>query len=175
MKALVVYESLFGNTASIAKAVAGGLRVHGVDAEACPVGEIRASDTTGIDLLIVGGPTHAHGMSRAATRKAGASDKRNTFAEPTVSPGLREWLVDLPDGAMRPAAAFDTRFDRSPLLTGSAAKGIVRRLQQRGFTMVAPPESFFVTADNRLEQGQTDHATAWGAALADRITVATAP
>jgi hypothetical protein len=172
MKALVVYESLFGNTASIAGAVAAGLRVHGIEAEASPVTEVPAADTAGIDLLIVGGPTHAHGMSRASTRKAGANDKRNTFAEPTVSPGLREWLGDLPDGARRPAAAFDTRFDKSPLLTGSAAKGIARRLEQQGFTLVTAPESFFVTDENRLEDGQTDHATAWGAALADRVTQA---
>ncbi len=167
MKALVVYESLYGNTAAIGEAIAGSLRAHGMEADARPVTKVQAAETAGFDLLVVGGPTHAHGMSRTSTRKSGAGDEKNTFAEPTVEPGLRDWLGSLPAGSGRYAAAFDTRFDQSALLTGSAARGIARRLEHEGFHLVAQPESFFVTGENHLAEGQTEHAAAWGKTLAE--------
>lgn len=167
MKALVVYESLYGNTAAIGEAIAGSLRTHGLEVDARPVTKIPATDTAEFDLIVVGGPTHAHGMSRPSTRKSGAGDEKNTFAEPTVEPGLRDWLGSVPAGAGRYAAAFDTRFDRSALLTGSAGKGIARRLEQLDFHLVVEPESFFVTGQNRLAEGQLEHASAWGTSLAE--------
>lgn len=168
MKALVVYESLYGNTAAIGEAIAAALRSHGMEAEARPVPQVQPADTAEVDLLVVGGPTHVHGMSRPATRKAGATDEKNTFPEPTVTPGLRDWLVDLPSGGGRFAAAFDTRLDKPAVLTGSAAKGIARGLVHRGFSLIVERESFFVTGENRLEEGQMERATTWGGALADR-------
>src|SRR5687768_7425824 len=62
MKSLVVYESRFGNTALIARAVADALRERG-SAHMLPVDEVTAADLDGLDLLVVGGPTHAHGVS----------------------------------------------------------------------------------------------------------------
>jgi flavodoxin len=170
MKALVVYESLYGNTASIGEAIATSLRTHGLDVGSGPISKIPPGETAEADLLIVGGPTHAHGMSRASTRKVGAEDKKNTFAEPTVAPGLREWLASLPEGVGRYAAAFDTRIHKPPLLTGSAARGIERRLAGQGFFMIAEPESFFVTGENRLEDGETEHAATWAGSLAEQRT-----
>ncbi|MGH2594808.1 MAG: flavodoxin family protein [Actinomycetota bacterium] len=170
MKALVVYESLYGNTAAIGEAIASSLRTQGLDVVSDPVSTIVPSETAAADLLVVGGPTHMHGMSRPVTRKVGAEDEKNTFAEPTVAPGLREWLTDLPPGAGRFAAAFDTRIHKSPLLTGSAAKGIERRLTGQGFRMIVEPESFFVTGENRLEEGQTERATTWAGSLVQRAT-----
>lgn len=167
MKALVVYESLYGNTAAIGEAIASSLRTRGLDVASGPVSKIMPGETAAADLLVVGGPTHMHGMSRPATRRVGAEDEKNTFAEPTVAPGLREWLTDLPAGAGRFAAAFDTRIHKSPLLTGSAAKGIERRLTGQGFRMIVEPESFFVTGENRLEEGQTEHAATWAGSLAE--------
>jgi hypothetical protein len=169
MRALVVYESMYGNTAAIGEGIAASLLARGFDVSAGPVSRIDPSATAGVDLLVVGGPTHAHGMSRAATRRTGATDRKNTYPEPTVEPGLREWLALLPSGAGRFAAAFDTRFDKPVFLTGSAAKGIARRLRDRGFGLAADPESFFVTGENRLEDPEPAHATAWGAALAARV------
>jgi hypothetical protein len=170
MKALVVYESLYGNTAAIGEAIASALRTDGLEAAARPVTEVSATGTSEVDLLVVGGPTHAHGMSRPATRKVGATDKKNTFPEPTVTPGLREWLVNLPPGEGRLAAAFDTRFDHPSLMTGSAAKGIARRLKANGFHMIAEPKSFFVTPDTRLADEEIDHAATWAGALAERAS-----
>jgi len=168
MKALVVYESLYGNTAAIGEVIATSLRTHGLEVDAGPISRIGPPETTGVDLLVVGGPTHAHGMSKSSTRKTAVDDKKNSFPEPTVEPGLREWLDGLPPGAGRLASAFDTRFDKPLFLTGSAAKGIAKRLDGSGYLLVVEPESFFVTTDNRLQEGQTEHAASWGAALAER-------
>jgi hypothetical protein len=170
MKALVVYESLYGNTAAIGEAIAAALRTHGLEAHARPLSEVPAGATAGVDLLVVGGPTHAHGMSRAATRKTGATDEKNTFPEPTVTPGLREWLVSLPPGDGRFAAAFDTRFDKPAILTGSAAKGIARRLGANDFWVIDDPKSFFVTTENRLADGEIDRAATWAGALAEQAS-----
>jgi hypothetical protein len=168
MKALVIHESVYGNTSAIADTVADALRSHALEVVAGPISQIAPEDTAEFDLLVAGGPTHAHGMSRTSTRKAGAGDQRNTFARPTLDPGLREWMDRLPDGTGRLAAAFDTRFDKPAILTGSAAKGIARRFRRLGYRLVAQPESFFVTTDNRLAEGQSDHARTWAAEIAKR-------
>jgi flavorubredoxin len=170
MRALVIYESLYGNTATIGEAIATSLRTHGVEVHACAVSDISPDAAAVVDLLVLGGPTHAHGMSRSSTRQTAADDKKNTFAEPTVAPGLREWMDGLSPGADRLAAAFDTRIDKPVILTGSAAKGIARRLKQHGYRLVVSPESFLVSTKNSLLDGETNHAAMWGAELAERAT-----
>jgi flavorubredoxin len=172
MKALVVYESMYGNTAAIGEAIATSLRSNGLEVDAGPVSRIDTAAAAGVELLVVGGPTHAHGMSRPSTRKTAADDKANTFAEPTVAPGLREWMDDLPPGARRLAAAFDTRIDKPVVFTGSAAKGIARRLEHHGYRLLVGPECFLVSTKNRLLEGETAHAARWGQKLAERAIVA---
>ena len=169
MKALVVYESMYGNTAAVASAIADGIASSGIGAVCLPAGRVGREAVRGADLLVVGGPTHAHGMSRSATRESAASDKDNTFDMPTLTPGLREWLEDLPDGEGRLAAAFDTRIDKPAVLTGSAAKGIARRLDRRGFRVVADPESFFVTTKNHLVDEEIEHGMRWGSHIASSV------
>lgn len=165
MKALVVYESMYGNTATIAAVIAVALRSQGLEADARPVSEVAPITAAEVDLLVIGGPTHAHGMSRAGTRKTAVDDEKNTFAEPTVSPGLREWMDDLPAGNGRQAAAFDTRIDKPTFLTGSAAKGIARRLERHGYRLIGA-ESFLVTTKNLLLEGEVDRATTWAVGVA---------
>jgi flavodoxin len=166
MQALVVYESLYGNTAAVGQAIAASLRTHGLEVDVGPVSSIDPSQAVGVELLVVGGPTHAHGMSRESTRKTAVDDKANTYAEPTVTPGLREWIGELPAGAGRLAAAFDTRIDKPVWLTGSAAKGIARRLERGGCRLIVRPESFLVSTRNQLLEGETTHATRWGSQVA---------
>jgi hypothetical protein len=167
MKAMVVYESLYGNTAAIGEAIAKALTDHGLDVRVGPDSRIQPAETSGVDLLVVGGPTHAHGMSWTGTRRTAATDKKNPYPEPTAEPGLREWMNRLPPGRGRLGAAFDTRFDKAAAITGSAARGIARRLEAHGFRAVLEPESFFVTGDNHLQASETERAATWGAALAE--------
>lgn len=174
MEALLIYESLYGNTAAIGEAIAASLRTHGVDVTAGPLTRFEPEQTSGFDLVVAGGPTHVHGMSSQKTRETAAHDTKNTFAEPTVTPGLREWLERLPPGTGRVAAAFDTRIDKPILLTGSAAKGIAKRLRKLGFCLPVEPECFLVDTDNYLVHGETEHATAWGRRLAEAASAAIA-
>ena len=168
-RALVVYESIYGNTRAVAEAIAEGI---GDGADARPPGEVDAATLDGADLLVVGGPTHMHGltssMSRSMAAKA-AEEESDVELDPaaTAGPGLREWLSGLSNAGAR-AAAFDTRIDRSPTLTGTAARGIAKRLRRRGYELIAVPESFFVDdSEGPLAEGELERARRWGQALAE--------
>ena len=148
MKSLVVYESKFGDTAQVAQAIAEGLH-DGGSVQLLSVMDAVPFDLDGIDLLVVGGPTHAHGVSAA----------------------LGQWLASLPREVVRdlPIAAFDTRYRMARLLSGSAARAIARRLERAGAPTVAEPESFFVLASQGpLADGEIERATAWAQGLAGR-------
>jgi flavodoxin len=169
MKALVVYESMYGNTRAIAEAIAEGLGGSPVRAvhEAGHAPEQR-------DLLVVGGPTHMHGLATALSRRLAAEAARedeHAALEPgaTSEVGLRAWLRDLEPCEGVRCAAFDTRLDRSAAMTGTAARGIARRLGRRGYEVIAT-ESFLVQdAEGPLEEGELERARAWGEQL-DRLT-----
>ena len=168
MKAVVIYESMYGNTHLIAEAIAEGLRPHG-DVTVVPVEAATAEHLEGADLVVVGGPTHAHGMSHASTRKAAADAAAKPDADLTLDPdatgpGLREWFDTLGDLTTN-AAAFDTRFDLPAAFTGRASKGIARKLHHHLATIVLPPQSFFVTKQNELEPNELALAREWGAHL----------
>ncbi|MEW6582471.1 MAG: flavodoxin domain-containing protein [Actinomycetota bacterium] len=168
MKAVVVFESLYGNTRAVAEAVAEGLR-DGGDVAFLPVGDAGPEALTGADLLVVGGPTHVHGMSSERSRAAAADDARKhpEKAPPDVDgPALRTWLDGLPRHDGRLAAGFDTRLDKPAVLTGAASHGIAKRLRRHGFA-VLDEESFLVTGgEGPLAPGERERARAWGAELA---------
>ena len=167
MKALVVYESMYGNTAAIGEAIAAALRERGLEVTSGPLTRLEPSAADGVDLLVAGGPTHVHGMSSSQSRKTAVEDEENEYPEPTAEPGLRTWLKEIAAGNGRIAAAFDTRIDKAMFLTGSAARGIARRLRDRGFRLVVGPECFLVSTENRLVGGEIEHAAAWGVRVAD--------
>jgi flavodoxin-like protein len=166
MNAVVVYESVYGNTRAIAEAIGEGIG----GATVVPVSE--AGDPAGADLLVVGGPTHMHGLaskhSREIAAEAGKEDKAIPIdAHATAEPGLRTWLHELSESDGARAAAFDTRLDKSPWLTGLASRGIAKRLRGRGYD-VSASESFLVEdTEGPLADGELDRARAWGRQLAD--------
>jgi hypothetical protein len=160
MKALVLYESLFGNTATVARAIADGLGPIG-EVTVAQFGAVPEGAAEEADLLVLGGPTHGWGMTRPASRK---SPKSEGYAV-----GAREWLQGLRRRRGTKAAVFDTRFDKPRWLTGSAALRIARRLGRSGCQLVLPPESFFVQhTEGPLREGEEDRARRWGADLARR-------
>ena len=132
-----------------------------------PVAEARATVVEDADLVVVGGPTHAHGMSRAATRKGAVDAARKPGSDlvletPEISDdsGLREWFASI-DQCSKFAAAFDTRVDLPAALTGRASKGIARKLRDSGSVLLLKPESFLVTKDTHLEPQEAARARAW--------------
>ena len=169
MKAVVIYESMYGNTHLIANAIAKGLS-ESADVVVVPVGKAEPSLLADADLIVVGGPTHAHSVSRPGTRKAAvaAADKPDSdlVVEPDAAgAGLRYWFATLAWKNGR-AAAFDTRVNAPPVLTGRASKGITRMLRHHSFSVVADPESFLVTKADYLETDEETRARDWGAQLA---------
>jgi len=157
--ALVVYESMFGNTASIAEAIGAGLGDHFATVEVVDVAA-APQQVDDVDLLVVGAPTHAFGMPRPKTREAA----RQRGAADVPDRGVREWLETLSRPAHPiAAAAFDTRAERP--LFGSARRPIDRRLRHLGFRTAAPI-SFTVTATaGPLTDGQLDAARQWAATV----------
>jgi hypothetical protein len=172
MKIAVVYESIYGNTAAIAEAVADGLRALG-DVDLGPVGD----ESVEADMLVVGAPTHAHGLPSSMTRKdieavVEEAEAKGSPLDYQPTAGIRKFLERLPDVDGTAAACFDTRFDKSRVLTGSAAKTMARKLGRRGYRIVAEPESFFVLdSEGPLKEGELDRARRWGASLGTAVDV----
>ena len=174
MRALVVYESMFGNTRQIATAIAGAL-AHHVEVELVEVGAAPATLPDDVALLVVGGPTHAHGMSKPESR----ADSAKRAGDRLVSrgSGIREWLGSLRGGSSTvAAAAFDTRIKGPGLVWGSAAKGADKLLRGLGFRVTAGPESFLVEGPtgplfDRLVDGEVERARRWGERLGSGLAV----
>jgi hypothetical protein len=170
MRALVVYESMFGNTRAIAEAIAAGLGEIG-PVTVSAVGTVKTEDVEGATLLVVGGPTHTRGMSRPQSRSAAAMRTKGAGATLTLEPGatgtgLREWLESVPVSKPQ-AAVFDTRVDLPRLLTGRASSKIAAQLRRRGCRMIAAPESFLVVGKtSQLVPGEFERALEWGRRLA---------
>jgi menaquinone-dependent protoporphyrinogen IX oxidase len=170
MRALVVYESMFGNTHKIAKAVGESLRPN-YDVEVRPAGTVSRAELERVDLIVAGGPTHVRGLSRPSTRE-GAHKQSEVpgsglrLESGATGPGLRELFADV-TGLQADAAAFDTRVDKSPVLTGRASRKIARMLKRSGCSLVARPKSFLVTGKpSTLAPGEEARARSWGSNLA---------
>nr|WP_236700315.1 flavodoxin [Allosalinactinospora lopnorensis] len=159
---------MFGNTEAVAEEIAAGVATRfGVD-----VAEVSSAPRSiggDVRLLIVGGPTHAFGMTRASTRRSAAEQAGRDLV--SAGEGVREWLDSLSGGSPDvDAAAFDTRV-RRPRLPGSAARGARKRLRRGGFRVIAPAVSFFVEGmTGPLSQGESQRARQWGEQIAARVT-----
>jgi hypothetical protein len=171
MHTLVVYESMYGNTHHVADAISRGLVGTGVgDVVVVPVDRATPELVADASLLVVGGPTHVHGMSRDSTRRAAVEQAADADRHLELDPnaegeGLREWFDEL-DCAPKSAAAFDTRLEASALVTGRASKGIAKRLRRHGMELIGEPMSFLVEKDSTLGDGELVRAERWGCDLA---------
>jgi hypothetical protein len=175
MSALVVYESMWGNTRAVAEAIARGL---GPDTEVLDVTRASGDLPTEVDLLVIGGPTHAFSMSRGTTRHDAAQRGAPAGEE---SQGIREWLAglepprtdaaDLPgrdSSAPQPlaVATFDTRVAKVRRLPGSAAKAAAKEVRRRRLGHLVGTESFYVDdMAGPLLDGERERAEAWGEQL----------
>lgn len=170
MKALVVYESMFGNTEQVARAIADGLG-ETMEVELHEVSTAPQPSEHPTDLVVVGGPTHAFSLSRSSTR-GDAIEKGATHGSREV--GLREWIGRLQSGEHpEKVAAFDTRVRQVRHLPGSAARKAMKLLRDDGYRS-AGSESFYVRdVDGPLLAGERERATAWGRQLT--VTVGARP
>jgi flavodoxin len=151
LKALVIYDSKYGNTERIARAIADG-----IGGEARHFGDVDKPAVAGYDLIVAGSPTQG--------------------GRPTTA--LNNWLYDLPGGSLKgtEAAAFDTRFDPADRgvglrllmrVIGFAAPKVAKALRVKGAREASPPEGFIVMdTEGPLREGELERAKAWGEALA---------
>jgi hypothetical protein len=165
MRALVVFESMFGNTQAIAEAIADGLSGR-LPVEVLEVGVGPATIDEDVALVVVGGPTHAFGMSRPQTRQDAARQAAAGLVSRGI--GLREWLAALQGPAGIAAATFDTRISK-PRVPGSAARAAEKRLRRLGFRIVAPAASFYVEGTSGpLQEGEKQRARRWGESVGSK-------
>jgi hypothetical protein len=174
LRALVAYESMFGNTERVARAVAAGLRLEGIDATVVNVSHSEPVDLVGIDLLVVGAPTHGFSLSRPVTRHDAVRQGGRKEAEQI---GLREWLGTLGESDRHLlVATFDTRVTKVRYLPASASRRAARELAEQGHRMVSAPMGFLVQdVAGPLESREIDRAIAWSRRVAaeaqSRLTV----
>jgi flavodoxin len=149
MKKLVVYDSLYGNTGLIATAIGRGLPG---EVKVQRAGGTSPDELAGVDLLIVGTPTHG--------------------GRPTEA--LQALLDKIPADGLQGVsiAAFDTRFSWWWIkIFGFPAPRIAESLQGKGATLVVPPEGFIVRGRRGpLKDGETDRAAGWAEDVADKLT-----
>jgi len=172
MRALIVFESMFGNTGELARAVAEGLTAAHVQVDVVEVCHVDREDLAGCDLLVVAAPTHAFSLSRPQTR----ADAVTKGADPVnAETGVREWLSTLDHAfdatVQAPAVAvFDTRVEKVRHLPGSAARRAARVLTRQGLVLLGRPVSFFVEGvQGPLRTGESQRARAWGQGLASAL------
>jgi flavorubredoxin len=164
MKAVVVYESHWGNTAEIARAVAEGI---GPGARAMTTEEASAEAVADADLLVVGAPVIAFSLPSPRAEDAVAATADSAPTPPTmVKPSMFWWLADLPSGTAE-AAAFETHVRWSP---GGATGTIERDLKRKGYRVNANSGKFLVRGRyGPLRDGELERARAWGSALRPRF------
>jgi flavodoxin len=145
MKALVVYDSTYGNTEKIAKAIGGAITG---DVKVLRAGEVNPAELNSYDLLVIGSPTYGG----------------------RPMPSMLELLNKIPESSIKGknVAAFDTRLTSKIVkIFGFAAGRIANSLKDKGGNLVVPAEGFFVTVkEGPLKEGELERAANWAKELA---------
>ena len=166
MRAVVIYESMFGDNRQVARAIAAGLQEAGVIAEAVEVGVAPTDISSDIDLLVVGSPNHAWSMPRESTRQSALEQADGPLVSQGI--GIREWLgkATLPTGIM--TVGYDTRgsHPKAVVAMDHASTSSEKALARRGGSRLVKAEHFRV-ADMKgpLEPGEEERAHAWGESM----------
>ena len=149
MNALVLYDSQYGNTERIAQAIAEKLAEYG-EARAVRLDPRQPVELQGVDVFIVGCPTQGWRPTPAI----------QSFLEEVSSEELRHLAV----------ACFDTRFRLPRFVTGSAANVMASKLREKGTSLLADPESFFVKGtEGPLREGELARASTWARQIVEEV------
>jgi flavodoxin len=149
MNALVLYDSQYGDTERIAQAIADASGEFG-EAQAVRLDPEQPLELQGVDVFIVGCPTQGWRPTPAI----------QSLLEETSSEELRGLGV----------ACFDTRFRLPRFMTGSASKVMAGKLREKGVSLLAPPEGFFVKGmQGPLHGGELDRASTWARTLLEKV------
>jgi hypothetical protein len=163
MKAIVVYESHWGNTAAIAEAIAEGI---GPDARAVTTTDATPELIVDAELVVAGAPVMAFSLPKDSMLESMTKDRKAPVPPDVSHRPLRDWLDGLPSGKGA-AASFETRLRWSP---GGATGTIDDRFRRAGFRTIAKPEKFVVKGSyGPLREGELERAREWGAALASAL------
>jgi flavorubredoxin len=150
MKALLIYDSIFGNTENVAKALSSGMREKGIEVDCVRANAVEIGTLSNYDMIVIGGPTHKVGLSetmKTLTKQLKKADVKNKLA-----------------------FAFDTRYNKR--FAGSAANRIEQRMKQYGMKVVMSHQSAIVVGrEGPLEDGTGEKFKQIGAELA-RLAVA---
>ncbi|MCI0494323.1 flavodoxin family protein [candidate division KSB1 bacterium] len=155
MKALVIYDSVFGNTEKIAQAI-GKRLASKLDIEILRASDVKPAQLTGFNLLIFGSPTRKF----------------------SPTPAITNLLKEIPRNGLKEvrAAAFDTRISVDDVksrflnfmvkLFGYAAEPIANRLQKKGAELIISPEGFIVNdSEGPLKEGELERAEDWASKI----------
>ena len=165
MNAIVVYESHWGNTEAVARAIADGI---GDGAQALDTDAATPEVIATADLVVAGAPVIAFSLPRESTGRQLEGDVKAPRPADISHPFLRSWLDALP-ARTGWAAAFETRIWWSPR---GATGSIESKFKRAGYRIAQKSERFIVGgAYGPLRDGELERARAWGATLA--ATVAT--
>lgn len=159
MKILIIYDSFFGNTEKIARALGEALGSHD-DVEVVRAAEAKPEDLTGVELLVVGSPTRAF----------------------RATPAMNQFLGKIPSNGLKGVrvGAFDTRIPMDApgipgilrmftKVFGYAAGPMAKKLVQKGGILAASPEGFFVMdSEGPLKEGELERTGEWASALKGR-------
>jgi flavodoxin len=155
MKALVVFDSVFGNTEQIARSIAQGLNST-CEVQCLNAGEVSIAQLNAADIVVMGSPTRSF----------------------NATPATISLLESIPIGALqdKKVATFDTRISMTGVKGllfkkmidkgGYAAPLIASQLESRGGILALTAEGFFVKAETGpLVKGEEERAARWAQGL----------
>ena len=162
MEAIVVYDSVWGNTKTIAAAIAQGL---GPDVRAYATDAVPRERLATADLIVAGSPVYSMQLPTEASR-ASIVQKEAHGPEPDLThPSLRSWLDGLPEGHGY-GAAFETRLRFSPM---GATRTIAKKLGSAGYRPLGKAKFVVRGKYGPLRDGELERAREWGQALRDAV------
>lgn len=164
MKVIVVYESHWGNTASVAKAIAEGF---GPEAHVLATDQASPAEVAEADLIIAGAPIMAFSLPSDRMLATLGGDPKAPSPPDLSHPSMRSWLDQLPAGHGR-SAQFETGLRWSP---GGATSAIGHKLEEAGFARLGRSRRFVVKGSyGPLREGELERAQQWGRELAATMT-----